>query len=485
MSYSLDPIEQNDDLQNRLDASKYLREVDTVLSDPDLEDIIDFHDTDITAITAALDVNNHVMVTSLLADLTPTDTAELLEKIDTHDREQLLRTHAAEIDPDVFISLQEDLATNILEHMSAQQVASIVASLNSDDALSLIAPLNDDFRKDVIKHLSAKTRVALEEGLSFPEESAGRLMQREVVAVPQFWTVGKTLDYLRAATSELPETFLDLFIITPTHHIVGTIPLSHLLRAGRSDKIEQLAIRDSFSIPATMDQEEAALLFKREGITSAPVVDDDGRLLGMITVDDIVTVIADEAEEDILKIAGVNDGDFYRGVFGTTRTRFYWLAVNLMTAIMASYVVSFFEATIAQVVALAILMPIVAGMGGNAGTQTLAVTVRALATNELSSTNTWRAVARETAIGILNGTAFAIIIGLFTWMWFHSAALGGVIGAAMIINLIVAGFFGAIIPIVLNRLGFDPADSATVFLTTFTDVVGFFAFLGLAAVFLV
>lgn len=474
-----------ENLQDHIDEETPAPIPAEVAPEVEVEEIIDFDDGDITEITDELDADHHLKVTTLLSDLTPQDTAELLEKVDPAQREKLLETHGDELDPDVFTYLQDDVLVSILEQMSPQQVASIVAQLDSDDALGLIEPLDPDFRARIIHNLSAKTRVALEEGLSFPEDSAGRLMQREVVSVPQFWTVGKTLDYLRTAAAELPSTFLDIYIITPAHHISGKIPLSRLVLAGRSEKLDHLSIEETYSVPATMDQEEVALLFRRENLTSAPVVDEDGRLLGVITVDDIVHVISDEAEEDFMKIAGVYEGDFYRNLVDTTKSRFYWLFINLLTAILAAYVISFFEATISKVVALAVLMPIVAGMGGNAGTQTLTVAVRALATNELSSTNMWRAVAKETLIGSLNGSAFAVLIGLFAGFWFHSVGLGVVIAAAMIINLIVAGFMGALIPIILDKLGFDPAESSAVFLTTFTDVIGFFAFLGLAALFLV
>lgn len=487
-------MNDTDDIRNALHAvgdSSTARDESAHPHDPeyghehDVEEIVDFDDSDISDITRALRADNHIQVTTLLADLTPADTAELIEKIDPLQRLNLLATHGDELDPEVFIYLQEDILVGILNQMSAHQVASILAMLDTDDALGLISPLDSDFRTEIIRNLSAKTRVAIEEGLNFPEDSAGRLMQREVVAIPQFWTVGKTLDYLRAAASELPEQFLDLFIITPAHHIVGKIPLSRLVIAGRSEKIETLAIEETYPIPADMDQEEVALLFKREDLTSAPVIDDAGRLLGVITVDDIVHVIADEAEEDFMKIAGVSDGDFYRDIKHTAGSRFRWLFINLFTAVLASWVISFFEATIQEIVALAVLMPIVASMGGNAGTQTLTVAVRALATHELSSTNMWRAIGKETLIGGLNGVGFAVIAGLFAGFWYMSPALGLVIGMAMIINLVVAGLMGAVIPVVLDKLGYDPAESSAVFLTTFTDVVGFFAFLGLAAVFMV
>lgn len=459
-------------------------ETDAPVADIDVETIVDFDDSDIAQITRALSDDDHTRVSSLLSDLTPTDVAELIEKIGQQQRANLLSHHISELDPDVFTFLQEDILVGILEHLPAPYIASIVSKLESDDALNLIAPLDPDFRNEVVRHLSAKTRIALEEGLSFPEESAGRLMQRELVAIPEFWTVGKTLDYLHAAAPTLPDSFFDLFVITPAHHVVGKIPLHHLVTAGRSQKITDLTLEETYPVPATMDQEEVALLFKREDLTSAPVVDEDNRLLGMITAQDIFHVIAAEAEEDFLKIAGVGDGDFYRDIKHTSWSRSKWLFINLFTAVLASWVISFFEGTISQIVALAVLMPIVASMGGNAGTQTLTVAVRALATHELSSTNRWRAIGKETLIGAINGAGFAIITGIFATLWFWDPVLGSVIGAAMIINLVVAGLMGSIIPIILDKFGYDPAESSAVFLTTFTDVVGFFAFLGLASLFM-
>lgn len=453
--------------------------------DPDVEDIVDFDDSDIFDLTRTLSKDRHVRASQLLADLTPQDIAEFIEKVDIATRQKLITHHGDELDADVFTYLQRDILADILEQMSARAVANILNRLDSDDALNLIEPLDHDFRTEIIRLLSAKTRVAIEEGLSFPEKSAGRLMQREVVAIPQFWTVGKTMDYLRAAAETLPPKFLDVFIITPAYHIVGKVPLNRLVTAGRATKVDTLSLEDTFPIPATMDQEEVALLFKREDLTSAPVVDDNGRLLGVVTVDDVVHVIADETEEDILKIHGVSDGDFYRDIKTTAGSRFRWLFINLFTAVLASWVISFFETTIESIVALAVLMPIVASMGGNAGTQTLTVAVRALATHELSSTNMWRAITKETLIGAMNGAGFAVIAGVVAGLWYQDPMLGFVIGAAMIINMIVAGFMGAMIPVVLNKAGYDPAESSAVVLTTFTDVVGFFAFLGLAAIFMV
>jgi magnesium transporter len=325
-------------------------------------------------------------------------------------------------------------------------------------------------------------RAAVEEGLTFEEETAGRIMQREVVAIPQFWTVGKTLDYLRALQSNLPEEFYDIFVVDPMYHVVGEVPLSAILRAARTDKLHELARDTIHTIAADTDQEDVAMRFRRDNLTSAPVVDDDGRLLGVVTVDDVVNVIDREAEEDVLKLAGLSRTDLYRAAFGTARSRFSWLFINLLTAILASAVISMFEASIDQIVALAVLMPIVASMGGNAGTQALTVAVRSLATNELSAVNAWRIIGKETLVGLLNGIAFAAITGVITWAWFADPLLGGVIAGAMIFNLIAAGLAGVGIPVLLNRIGIDPAVASTVFVTTITDVLGFFLFLGLAGI---
>ncbi|MCI5060542.1 MAG: magnesium transporter [Alphaproteobacteria bacterium] len=418
-------------------------------------------------------------------DLGIPDTAELLQKISADDRRALLENKLARIDPHVFSYLDPELRKSTLSLMRPKAVAKIVAELESDDALELIENLDEEFQQEIIRNLSAKMRVAIEEGLTFPEDSAGRLMQREYVAIPQFWTVGKVIDYLRAAANDLPPEFSDIIVISPTYHVLGEVPLDRILRSKRAEKMENLTLDELHTVPADMDQEEVTHLFRREGLHSAPVIDQDDRLIGVITVDDIIDVIDEEAQEDILKLAGLEGtSDLYRAVLSTTGSRFRWLFINLLTAIAASIIISFFDATIEEIVALAVLMPIVASMGGNAGTQALTVAVRALATRELSSTNMFRVIWKETIVGTLNGIGFALIIGVIATLWFTSPMLGIVIGVAMIINLIVAGLCGAGIPIFLDKMGSDPALSSTVLLTTVTDIVGFFGFLGLASLFL-
>lgn len=441
-------------------------------------------DDEIREITDAVHAQDADTVNAALEELTAADTGELLAKINEEDRAELVGMYSEALDPLAFTEMDQELSRKTLEDMPAVDVAALLAELESDDAIELIENLSPEFQNEIMRKLSAKMRVVLEEGLSFPEDSAGRIMQREFVAIPQFWTVGKTIDYLRAAGDNLPEEFFDVFVIAPNYTIVGEIPLNKMIRAPRSSKVEDLALDNPYTIPADMDQEEAAHLFRRENLVSAPVVDQGGRMIGVITIDDVIDVIDEEAEEDIFRLAGLDAADMYHAVFSTTGKRFRWLFLNLLTAILASVVISFFDATIEQIVALAVLMPIVASMGGNAGTQTLTVAVRALSTKELSGHNSLRMIWKETLVGFLNGALFALIAGVTAALWFESQMLGLVIGAAMIVNMFVAGLFGAGIPIAIQRLGGDPAVSSTVLLTTVTDVVGFFAFLGLAAVFL-
>ncbi len=448
------------------------------------EEGFSLNDVDIATILKALNDDNVDWLKLLLDNLSEADVADFFQKIDREDRLYFLEKYSDLIDPDFYAHLDYQLREEILSDMPAAAVAKIVSELDSDDALDLIEDLDPLFQKEILKKLSARDRIVIEEGLSYPEESAGRLMQREYVAIPQFWTVGKTIDYLRAAADELPEEFYDLIVVDPYYHVVGEIPLNKLVRAKRSEKINELILEDIHIIPATMDQEEVAHLFRREDLGSAPVVDEDGRLVGVITIDDVIDVIDEEAQDDILKLGGVAESDLYQAAISTSLSRSRWLAVNLITAFVAASVVASFGATIEKVVALAALMPIVAGMGGNAGTQALTVAVRALAMRELSSTNAGRAILKEGIVGLINGCVFAVLVGVIAALWFQNHVLGLVIAMAMTINLITAGIFGAGIPVLLNKMGQDPAISSSVFLTTITDVVGFFAFLGLATLFL-
>lgn len=448
------------------------------------EDGFSLSDERIADVRKALEDDDAEGLKTLLDEFSEAEMADLFHKLDRGSRHDFLEKYSDLLDPDFYAHLDYELRSDILSDMPPAKVARIISELESDDALDLILDLDPVFQKEVLKKLSAKDRIAIEEGLNYPEESAGRLMQREYVAIPQFWTVGKTIDYLRAAADDLPDEFYDLIVIDPYYHVVGEIPLNKIVRAKRSEKINELTLEDIHIIPATMDQEEVAHLFRREDLGSAPVVDEDGRLVGVITIDDVIDVIDEEAGEDLLKLGGVEESDLYRNIFSSTASRFKWLALNLVTAILASYVISFFEGTLQDIVALAVLMPIVASMGGNAGTQTMTVAVRALATRELSRSNMFRIIGKETVMGAINGFGFAIIIGLVAWGWFSNPMLGVVIGLAMVMNLICAGLFGAGIPLFLEKIGADPAVSSSIFLTTVTDVVGFLGFLGLASIFL-
>ncbi|WP_119677668.1 magnesium transporter [Indioceanicola profundi] len=421
---------------------------------------------------------------ALLAGMHAGDIAHVLEQADGEDRERLVELMRPDFDAEVLAYLPGELRDEIIETLHPKELAAAVAELDTDDAVDVIQDLDEEARRQILENLPPEARALVEEGLTFPEYSAGRLMSREFVSVPQFWTVGRLLDYLRAAAgtddSELPEQFYDIFIIDPMYRVAGAVPLSRVMRAKRSVKLKDILTEDIHRIPATMDQEEVARLFRRYALVSAPVVDKSGRLIGVITVDDVVDVIEEEAEADLLALGGVGEDDLYRAVLDTTKSRFSWLGVNVVTAFIAATVIGLFEATIEQVVALAVLMPIVASMGGNAGTQTLTVAVRALATRELTSSNAKRVIGKELLVGFLNGVLFASIVGIIATLWFRQPLIGAVIAGAMVTNMVCAGLFGTLIPLTLDRLKIDPAVASGVFLTTVTDVVGFFAFLGLA-----
>jgi len=381
----------------------------------------------------------------------------------------------------VFAELDDTVRERVIDQLGISHIAEAVAGLDTDDALDVVEELNADEQQEVLEALPAGERSLIEQGLSYPEDSAGRLMQREVVAVPMHWTVGQAIDYMRD-TENLPTDFFDLFLVDPLHNPVGTVPLSRVMRTGRDVELTDVMRKHIKIVPVEMDQEEVAFLFRQRDLISAPVVDGAGRLVGVITVDDIVDVIYEEHEEDIMRLAGVGEeDDLYSAVIDTMKSRFSWLLIHLGAAMIAAYVISFFAGTIEEMVALAVLMPIVATMGGTASVQTLTVAVRAIAMKELTMSNAYRTIGKEVAVGVLNGILFAILIGAVAWAWFGSPALGGVIGLAIVINLIVAGFTGSALPILLQRMGYDPAVASSAFLTSITDVVGFYVFLGLAA----
>lgn len=443
---------------------------------PALEDIID----------AALDAGEVERVRDIIGELHYADVADLLERMSREDRIRLIESTRDVFNPEILSELDETVREDVLEALGDKHVADALSNLDSDDAVYVLEEMDEDQQQRYLDLVPDEDRTLIEEGLSYPEDSAGRLMQREVVTVPSHWNVGQCIDYLRRRaedgdSDELPKAFYDIFVIDARHHPTGAVSLSNLLRTRRQVPVTEVMDEEMHEIDVTMDQEDVAFLFRQRDLVSAPVIDAERRLVGAITIDDVVDVIHEEHEEDIMRMGGVIEDDLYRASISTARARFSWLVVNLLTAVLASLVIGLFDATIQQAVALAVLMPIVASMGGNAGTQTLTVTVRALATKELTGANAYRIVTKEVIVGCFNGILFAVLTGLVAWLWFQSPVLGGVIAAAMVINMIVAGLAGTTIPIVLERVGVDPAIASSVFLTTVTDVVGFFAFLGLAA----
>ena len=385
----------------------------------------------------------------------------------------------ADFDFTALTEVDETVRMQILEELPTEAVVEGVKEMDSDDAVYLLEDLDEADKAEILAQLPFPDRMALQRSLDYPEETAGRRMQTDFIAVPPFWTVGQTIDYLREH-QDLPEEFYEIYVIDPGFRLLGSVSLNRILRSPRPTKIQDILQESRHLVRATDDQEEVARQFERYNLVSAAVVDEAERLVGVLTIDDIVDVIQAEAEEDIRAMAGVGDEEISDSVLYAMRTRAVWLLVNLGTAFLASTVIGFFGATIEQMVALAILMPIVASMGGNAGTQTMTVTVRALATRDLDGNNALRIILRELSVGLLNGISFGVIVGLISSVWFANPMLGLVIGMAMIINLVAAALAGILIPLALDKLDVDPAVSSGVFVTMVTDVIGFLAFLGLA-----
>ncbi|ATY33073.1 magnesium transporter [Sphingomonas psychrotolerans] len=417
-----------------------------------------------------------------VAPLHPADIADLVELTPAELRPALAAAISDLIDGDVLAEMNDWVREALVDALEPHQVADIAAELDTDDAVAIIEDMDFEDQREVLRALDPDDRAAIEEALSYPEETAGRLMQRELIAVPEHWTVGDVLDYLRGH-EELATDFWEIFVVDPAHHPVGTCALSWILRTPRGVSISDVMKREQTLIPGDMDQEEVALRFQKYALISAAVVDSSGRLVGMITVDDVVHIISEEAGEDILRLSGAGDGDINEPVLTTVRTRLVWLVVNLGTAMIAASVVNLFDRVIAGYALLAALMGIVSGMGGNAGTQTLAVVVRALATNQLTESNMTRTVLRELRIAAVNGLSLGVLIGLGTLVIFHNPTLSFVFGLAILINNLIAGLAGVLIPLTMDRLRIDPAVSSAVFVTLMTDSLGFFAFLGLATLF--
>ncbi|UWQ38511.1 magnesium transporter [Leisingera aquaemixtae] len=435
----------------------------------------------VAQVLEAVEQGDQQTLTGLLEDLHAADIADLLEQIESAERTRLIHLYDREFDGEILSELDESIREEVISILNPAVLAEAVRELESDDVVDLLEDLGEPQQEAILEVLEDADRVAVEQSLSYPESSAGRLMQREVVMAPEHWNVGQAIDYMRAS-DDLPEQFYHVVVVDPRAHPVGNVTLGRIMASKREVPLTHL-MEDTFQvIPADQDEEDVAYAFNQYHLISAPVVDDEGRLVGVITIDDAMIVLDEEHEEDILRLAGVGEeSSLADRVIETTKRRFPWLAVNLVTAVLASLVIAQFEAAIAQIVALAVLMPIVASMGGNAGTQSLTVAVRAIATRDLTGSNVWRVIRREVLVGLVNGVIFAIVMGLVGLAWFGSPMLGVVIAVAMVVNLVVAGLAGTVIPVLLEKAGVDPALASGAFVTTVTDVVGFFAFLGLAA----
>ncbi len=434
-------------------------------------------------VLSALASGNRVDLTEVLEPLHPADIADIIEQLNTTDRARFIRLYDAEFYGDILSEIDEHIREEVISELNPDVLAEAVRDLESDDVVDIVEDLEEEQKETILDALEEGDRVAVQSLLSYPEQSAGRLMQREVVMAPEHWSVGMAIDFLRN-DANLPEQFYHIVLVDPRLHPVGNVSLGKLMSSKRSVLLREI-IEDVFQvIPADQDEADVAYAFNQYHLISAPVVDMENRVVGVITIDDAMVVLDEELEEDIMLLAGVGDSSVSDTIIETVRGRLPWLAVNLATAILASIVIAQFEATIAQFVALAILMPIIASMGGNAATQSLTVAVRAIATKDISSTNIGRVIRREVGVGILTGLIFAVSMGLIGVFWFGTAMLGVVIAISMLINLVVANLAGTTIPVILEKLGIDPALASGAFVTTVTDVVGFFAFLSIAGILL-
>ena len=434
-------------------------------------------------VLSALASGNRVDLTEVLEPLHPADIADIIEQLNTTDRARFIRLYDTEFYGDILSEIDEHIREEVISELNPDVLAEAVRDLESDDVVDIVEDLEEEQKETILKALDEGDRVAVQSLLSYPERSAGRLMQREVVMAPEHWSVGMAIDFLRN-DANLPEQFYHIVLVDPRLHPVGNVSLGKLMSSKRSVLLKEI-IEDVFQvIPADQDEADVAYAFNQYHLISAPVVDMENRVVGVITIDDAMVVLDEELEEDIMLLAGIGDSSVSDTIIETVRGRLPWLAVNLVTAILASIVIAQFEATIAQFVALAILMPIIASMGGNAATQSLTVAVRAIATKDISSTNIGRVIRREVGVGILTGLIFAVSMGLIGVFWFGTAMLGVVIAISMLINLVVANLAGTTIPVILEKLGIDPALASGAFVTTVTDVVGFFAFLSIAGILL-
>jgi magnesium transporter len=438
----------------------------------------------LAAVLDALEAGDNARLEGIIRELPAEDLADLLHLCTAENRDAILAVARAYLDPEVLPLLDDAVREDVMDQLNTRELAEAITHLETDDAVEVIESLDRDAQRQVLSALPVEERDALRTVLSYPDESAGRLMQREFIAAPEDWNTQQAVDYVRSR-SELPEAFYDIFVVNAEGRALGSVPLHQLLRSPSTAPLRNLMNEQGQRIPVLMEQKEVAYIFNRYKLVSAPVEDERGALVGMITIDDVVDIIEEQATEELVHLSGVSQPDFYHDLRETTQSRFTWLFVNLFTAIMASWVISLFEPALKAYVALAVLMPIVASQGGNAGTQTLAVAVRGLALRELSILNARRFLVKEITVGAMNGVFFALIIGIFAGFWYHNWMISLVIGLAMIINLIFAAAAGALIPLVLQRFKIDPAISSSALVTTVTDCCGFASFLGLATLLLI
>jgi magnesium transporter len=453
-------------------------EIETV--EDETEDDYALRNRVVAAAVDAADAGDRAALELVLEPLHPADIADLLEQVDADDRTTILQLAGDYIDGEILSEIDEDIRDSVIEAMEPKVLAEAVRELESDDVVDLLEDLDHPQQEAILEALDIVDRIAVEQALSYPEYSAGRLMQREVVIAPEHWTVGDAIDHMRAQ-HDLPDQFYHIILVDPRHAPTGYVTLGRVMSSRRDVKLKDLT-EDSFrTFDVTEEEANVAYAFNQYHLISAPVINEDGRLVGVITIDDAMAVLDEEHEEDVLRLGGVGDESLSNSTFEIVKLRLPWLGVNLATAILASFVISLFEDVLAAVVALAVLMPIVASMGGNAGTQSMTVAVRAIATRDLTGSNALRVVRREAMAGLLNGLIFALVMGIVGLIWFGVPLIGIVIAVAMVVNLLVAGLSGVLVPIALDKAGVDPALASGTFVTTVTDVVGFFAFLGLAS----
>ena len=434
----------------------------------------------ISKVVSELNDGHKNYLISLCRELHPADTADLIEMLNSEDRKKLIHYLKDDLLPDTLPSMNVPVLIDVLEEFKVSHLTNMLSKLDTDDITYVLEVCEENFRKKVLNSLPKKLQVLIKKALNYDEDSAGRIMQTDYVSIPISWNIGQVVDYLRMS-KRIPDEFYALFAVDSRHVPIGTVPLYTAMRKNRETKISDIMTTNPKIVNVYDKRQDIAFLFDQYELTSAPVVDVRGRLIGMITVDDVLDLIREKADEDMYKLGGVSgEGDLYLAAFKTARSRFGWLAINLITAILASVAIAFFETTLDKLVSLAILMPIVASMGGNAGTQTLTVAVRAMATRELTSSNSLRVFGKEILVGAYNGVFFAFLIGIVTGVWFKDYLLGSIIAFAMLFNLILAGTFGAAIPLILSYFKIDPAVAATVILTTITDILGFVIFLALA-----